>query len=131
MKLYQIINAKESLKKLNEADGLSFKTALTIARDINKIDEVLEVYDNKRKQLIEKYGKKDDNGNLVTENGNAMLKDSNAFANDYNKMVLEDVDLDITKIKGDDLASVKGLTPSDIQNIYFLLEGEKEEKTNG
>ena len=102
-----------------------------IARDINKIDEVLEVYDNKRKQLIEKYGKKDDNGNLVTENGNTMLKDSNAFANDYNKMVLEDVDLDITKIKEDDLASVKGLTPSDINNISFLLEEEKEEKTNG
>ena len=102
-----------------------------IARDINKIDEVLEVYDNKRKQLIEKYGKKDDNGNLVTENGNTMLKDSNAFANDYNKMVLEDVDLDITKIKEDELTSVKRLTPKDINNISFLLKEEKEEKTNG
>lgn len=122
MKLYQLVESNDSLKKLNTAEGLPFKTALSIARDINKIDEVLEVYDNKRKQLIEKYGKKDDNGNLVTENGNAMLKDSNAFANDYNKMVLEDVDLDITKIKEDDLASVKGLTPSDIQNIYFLLD---------
>ena len=75
--------------------------------------------------------KKDDNGNFVTENGNTMLKDSNAFANDYNKIVLEDVDLDITKIKEDELASVKRLTPSDINNISFLLEEEKEEKTNG
>lgn len=131
MKLYQLIESKDSLKKLNTAEGLPFKTALSIAKDIKEIDEVLQVYENKRRELINKYGKKDENGELIIKNDNIELTDRAAFTNEFNTLAMEDVDIEIKKISVDDLENVTSLTPSDINNISFLLEEGKEEKTNG
>lgn len=131
MKLYQLIESKDSLKKLNTAEGLPFKTALYIAKDIKEIDEVLQVYENKRKELINKYGEKDENGELVIKDDSVKLTDRAAFINEFNALAMEDVDIEIKKISVDDLENVTSLTPSDINNISFLLEEEKEEKTNG
>lgn len=122
MKLYQLIESKESLKKLNTAEGLPFKVAFSLAKDIREIDEALTVYENKRKELINKYGKKDDNGELIIKDDNVELTDRFAFANEFNSLVMEDVDLDIKKINVDDLESVDNMTPSDINNIEFLLD---------
>lgn len=131
MKLYQLVESNGSLKKLNTAEGLPFKIALSIARDIKSIDEVLQVYENKRKELINKYGEKDENGELVIKDGNVKLTDRAAFVNEFNALAMEDVDIEIKKISVDDLENVTSLTPSDINDISFLLEEEKEEKTNG
>lgn len=131
MKLYQLIESKDSLKKLNTAEGLPFKTALSIAKDIKEIDEVLQVYENKRRELINKYGEKDEKGELVTEGDNVKLTNRAAFTNEFNTLAMEDVDIEIKKISVDDLENVTSLTPSDINNISFLLEEGKEEKTNG
>ena len=130
MKLYQLIESKDSLKKLNTAEGLSFKTALSIAKNIKEIDEVLQVYENKRKELINKYGEKDEKGELITEGDNVKLTNRAAFVNEFNALAMEDVDIEIKKISVDDLENVTSLTLSDINDISFLLEEEKEEKTN-
>jgi hypothetical protein len=97
MKLYQLVESNDSLKKLNTAEGLPFKTALSIARDIKSIDEVLQVYGNKRKELINKYGEKDENGELVIKDDNVKLTDRAAFANEFNALAMEDVDIEIKK----------------------------------
>ena len=124
MKLYKLIEANESLKKLNQAEGLPFKVALSLAKNIKEIDEVLTVYENKRKELINKYGKKDKDGELVIKDNNIELTDKVAFANEFNSLVAEDVDVDIKKIKVDDLENVKNLTPNDINSITFLFADE-------
>lgn len=131
MKLYQLIESKDSLKKLNTAEGLPFKVAFSLAKDIKEIDEALTVYENKRKELINKYGEKDDNGELVIKDDSVKLTDRAAFVNEFNALAMEDVDIEIKKISVDDLKNVTSLTPSDINNISFLLKEEKEEKTNG
>lgn len=131
MKLYELVESNDSLKKLSTAEGLPFKTALSIARDIKEIDEVLQVYENKRKELVNKYGEKDENGELVIKDDNVKLTDRTAFVNEFNALAMEDVDIEIKKISVNDLENVTSLTPSDINNISFLLEEEKEEKTNG
>jgi hypothetical protein len=130
MKLYQLVESNDSLKKLNTAEGLPFKTALSIARDIKNIEEVLQVYENKRKELVNKYGEKDENGELVIKDDSVKLTDRAAFVNEFNALAMEDVDIEIKKISVDDLENVTSLTPSDINNISFLLEEGKEEKTN-
>lgn len=122
MKLYQLIESKDSLKKLNTAEGLPFKTALSIAKDIKEIDEVLQVYENKRRELINKYGKKDDNGELIIKNDNIELTDRTAFISEFNALTMENVDIEVKKIAIDDLENVKNMTPNDINNISFLFE---------
>ena len=127
MKLYQLIESKDSLKKLNTAEGLPFKTALSIAKDIKEIDEVLQVYENKRRELINKYGKKDENGELIIKNDNVELTDRIAFVSEFNALTMEDVDIEVKKIAIDDLENVKNMTPNDINNISFLFEEEDKE----
>lgn len=131
MKLYQLVESSDSLKKLNATMGLPFRTALSIAKDIKEIDDVLQIYEKKRKELINKYGEKDEKGKLVTEGDNVKLTNRAAFTNEFNTLAMEDVDIEIKKISVDDLENVTSLTPSDINNISFLLEEGKEEKTNG
>lgn len=127
MKLYQLIESKDSLKKLNTAEGLPFKTALSIAKDIKEIDEVLQVYENKRRELINKYGKKDENGELIIKNDNIELTDRTAFISEFNALTMENVDIEVKKIAIDDLENVKNMTPNDINNISFLFEEENKE----
>ena len=128
MKLYQLIESKDSLKKLNTAEGLPFKTALSIAKDIKEIDEVLQVYENKRRELINKYGKKDENGELIIKNDNVELTDRIAFASEFNALTMEDVDIEVKKIAIDDLENVNNMTPNDINNISFLFEEEENKE---
>lgn len=128
MKLYQLIESKDSLKKLNTAEGLPFKTALSIAKDIKEIDEVLQVYENKRRELINKYGKKDDNGELIIKDDNIELTDRTAFVSEFNSLTMEDVDIEVKKIAIDDLENVKNMTPNDINNISFLFEVEENKE---
>lgn len=130
MKLYEIVESRDSLRKLNTAE-LPFKTALSLARDIKNIDEVLQIYENKRKELINKYGEKDENGKLIIKDDNVKLTDQAAFANEFNTLAMEDVDIEIKKISINELENVTILTPSDINNISFLLKEEKEGKTDG
>lgn len=128
MKLYQLIESKDSLKKLNTAEGLPFKTALSIAKDIKEIDEVLQVYENKRRELINKYGKKDKDGELIIKDDNIELTDRTAFVSEFNALTMEDVDIEVKKIAIDDLENVKNMTPNDINNISFLFEVEENKE---
>ena len=128
MKLYELLESKDSLKKLNTAEGLPFKTALYIAKDIKEIDEVLQVYENKRRELINKYGKKDDNGELIIKNNNIELTDRTAFVSEFNALTMEDVDIEVKKIAIDDLENVKNMTPNDINNISFLFKEEENKE---
>ena len=91
----------------------------------------MQIYENKRKELINKYGEKDENGELVIKDDGVKLTNHAAFVNEFNTLTMEDVDIEIKKISVDDLENVTSLTPSDINNISFLLKEEKEEKTNG
>ena len=127
MKLYQLIESKDSLKKLNTAEGLPFKTALSIAKDIKEIDEVLQVYENKRRELINKYGKKDENGELIIKDNNIELTDHTAFVSEFNALTMENVDIEVKKIAIDDLENVTNMTPNDINNISFLFDEEDKE----
>lgn len=122
MKLYNLIESKGPLKKLNDTEGLPFKVALSLSKDIREIDDILTVYEQKRKELINKYGKKNEKGELMVNNDQVELIDKTAFANEFNQLVSEDVDLKLTKIRIDDLENSRGLTPNDISKISFLLE---------
>lgn len=122
MKLIEIIESKDSLKKLYETQGLPFRVALSLAKNINKVDEVLEVYEQKRRELVLKYAKKDENGNPIENNGNYKIDDIPSFNKAYSELVSEEAELDIVKIKAEDLESVSTLTPLDINRIMFLID---------
>lgn len=122
MKLYEIIDSKEALKKLYETSGLSFKTALEVAKNIRKTDEVLEVYEHKRKDLIMKHAEKDENGNPVEDNGNYKIADIPSFKKEFEELVNQDADPDIEKIKAEELENVSTLTPFEVSKILFMIE---------
>ena len=66
------------------------KAAFIIARILGQITDEYNTYQTSRRQLIEKYGEKDENGNLKTnEDGNAFIRkeDINKFNEELKALV--------------------------------------------
>lgn len=73
-KIYDLLNAKVVLDSLKNK-SLPGKAALNIARLIREVSKELETYDAARLDIINKYAKKDENGNMIVENGNAQIEE--------------------------------------------------------
>lgn len=87
IKLADVMNSMETLQKLA---GQTFKgkTAFQIARILKKLDEEIKTFNDTRAALINKYGKRNENGELIVdENGNCSLKEDGLV--DFNKELSE------------------------------------------
>lgn len=111
---------------LNELKSIkmSGKTVLKVVKSINSIIRDMEVYDNKRKEVLDKYAEKDENGMALTENINNSL--SYKFANDETKALAEKevmeimekvVSITIFPVSTKDIEEIKGVTPEVIARL--------------
>lgn len=111
---------------LNELKSvkMSGKTVLKVVKSINSIIRDMEVYDNKRKEVLDKYSEKDENGMALTENINNSL--SYKFANDETKALAEKevmeimekvVTITIFPVSTKDIEEIKGVTPEVIARL--------------
>jgi|Laugresbdmm110dd_1035094.scaffolds.fasta_scaffold123982_1 hypothetical protein len=111
---------------LNELKSvkMSGKTVLKVVKSINSIIRDMEVYDNKRKEVLDKYAEKDENGMALTENINNSL--SYKFANDETKALAEKevmeimekvVSITIFPVSTKDIEEIKGVTPEVIARL--------------
>ena len=69
IKLNDVVNATDTFTKIMQQ---SFKGSLAfkIARLARELDKEMQTFNNERQKIIDKYGEKDANGNLITgENG--------------------------------------------------------------
>lgn len=91
------------------------------------IDAVLpkmKARDEARMDIIKKYGKKDDKGELVVEKGNFAIEDIPAFQKDYEEMMEEDVIIDISPSIEQIIDSIKDIvntTDITVKNDEVLL----------
>jgi hypothetical protein len=111
---------------LNELKSvkMSGKTVLKVVKSINSIIRDMEIYDNKRKEVLDKYAEKDGNGMALTENINNSL--SYKFANDETKALAEKevmeimekvVSITIFPVSTKDIEEIKGVTPEVIARL--------------
>lgn len=101
MKLARIVDPKfqETLRKLNQ-ERLSLKVAFKLKGISKKVDDELNKYNELRITVLEKFGDRDENGNLVLlEDGSVqLLKNTDNFVKELNDLLNLEIELDTIDI---------------------------------
>ena len=100
MKVIDILDAKESLAKLNLVKFSDFKIVSSIYKLTKKVNNVLDMVQQEQKKIIDIYAKKDNNGKTIILNNMYQFEDEekkNNFIKEMNDLKQQDID-DINKI---------------------------------
>ena len=118
----EMINSIDVLRAIANKK-MPAKTAYRFARINNEIDKENAIFQETRRNLIIKYGEKDENGKLKEDNGNIMIAKEHLsdFRNESTELLNTKITINTEKIGlddfGDDLFS-----PSEIGKIEWLIE---------
>jgi hypothetical protein len=116
MKLARLTDARfhEALRKLS-AQPMPLRVAFKLKGLKTRVDEELKKFEQCRQEALDKFGKKDADGKLVTRPDNTVEFEEGqlqAFAAELNDLGQTDVDL--PSIKLDDLGSTAELTVDEL-----------------
>jgi len=85
------------------------------------LNEAINETEGFRKELLEKYSKKDDEGEALIDNNSYVLEDAEAFNKEYLELMSEDFIIDETESKREMLQHVKRI----LENTETEFEGVK------
>ena len=127
VQINDLLNSTEALQKLSKTD-LKAKLAWQVARLLKAADKEIQEFNETRLKLIQKYGEKDENGELITDDkGNCkILPDSlDSFSTELNELVNSEIELNVNKIAIDDLDSIS-FTPADMNSLENFIDFGEE-----
>lgn len=127
IKVSDLLNATETLQKLSQKE-LKAKLALSIARLLKEAEREIQNFNEVRMNLINKYGEKDEKGELITDDkGNCKIIPDGieTFSKELNDLVTTDVEINANKLKLDDLENLD-FTPGDMVALEPFIETEEE-----
>lgn len=127
IKNMDLINGVESLRELLNYDNIPIKLSFKLIKNAKKIDSAISDYNDAHKKLIDKYGKKDKDGNLIQDSsGNVSIDTDMAveFTNEQRTLLQLKSDLDIETITIDELEKVSSIKPSIILALSFMFDIE-------
>lgn len=128
------MNIKDIIKYNNSLENilikkLPIKISFIIAKNKKNMETILEIYNEKRMDLIEKYAVKDDKGEIVIDhNGNAKIDDLKSFTNELEELWSIEQDVNIEYIIFQDLEKCDtdkkfdSLSPLDISQIQWMIQ---------
>ena len=115
-----------STTKLGEIAQKQFpvKVSYAIAKNINKLEAELKIYNGERQKLIEKYSIKDETGKTVVGENN-QITIQKEFLDDWNKDIKDllaiENEVDIHKFKIDELNGFN-MSPTELILIDYMIE---------
>lgn len=119
----KLVNSVGVLSKLNNMD-LNIKVSYAIAKNITKIEKELEVFNKEKAKLIDKYGEKDEEGNLkVDEYGNVNIIDKENWNKEFKELLEIENEIDIHKINEEDLFKCDNanITPGELMLVDYMF----------
>jgi hypothetical protein len=126
VKLSELLNSTETLKKLSQKD-FKAKLAWSISRLLKAAEQEIQEFNDTRMNLINKYGEKGDNGQLVTdEKGNCRIIPENIqeFSNELNELINTEVEINANPIDIELLEDLE-FTPTEMTQLEpFINMGE-------
>lgn len=127
VKLSDLLNSTETLQKLAQKD-FKAKLAWSIARLLKAAEKEIQEFNETRMNLINKYGMKDEQGELVTDDsGNCKINPDriNDFTSELNELLNTNVELTSGKIDMQLLENIE-FTPSDMAILEPFINFEEE-----
>ena len=115
------------IKKQSMADVLDLilprKVSVAIARNLTTINKEIELYNQQREDIAERYAKKDEKGNYVLNGNNytfANDKDRQSFIEEVSELNDTDIDINIFKF------NVSELDRCDESDRYNIITPSQE-----
>lgn len=126
VKISDLLNASEVLQELSKKQ-LKARLAFEVSRLLKAADTEVTQFNEARMKVINKFGEKDENGELSTdENGNCRIVPANIsdFNNELTELISAEVELNANKIKMNALENLD-FTPSDMVVLEPFIEVEE------
>ena len=117
-----LINCTQALNELIKKP-LKIRTAYKIARLAREVSTELELFNNTKNSLVEKYGEHDENNNLITENNSYKIREDKRkeFVEEYQDMMQQTIKLNIEPITLKELEDER-FTPQEVSSIIDFIE---------
>ena len=123
--LADVVNATETFNKIM---GQTFKGSLAfkIARLARELNKEMETFNEERRKLIMKYGKKDENGEYITdENGNIRFDSDDLMKvnEEFTALLQNEIEINAEKIPIGDIDNFE-ITPQEMLNVEKFFDFE-------
>ena len=125
MTLNDIFNAVPTLREISTKEfpgSVTFK----IARLIRELDKEIQLFDEERNKIANKYGEKDENGNLVIQEGGSIkildnkIQDCNE---ELQALFSTQIEINANKLPIDIFDSIE-MTPTQAMNLEAIVDFE-------
>lgn len=118
----KLVNSIGVLNKLTNME-LPIKLSYAFSKNITKIDRELTAYNKEREKLINKYGEKDEEGNLKTkEDGTINILDIDSFNKDLKEILEIETEVDIHLIDLEKVDADINITPGELIVIDYMFK---------
>ena len=118
----KLVNSIGVLNKLTNME-LPIKLSYAFSKNITKIDRELTAYNKEREKLINKYGEKDEEGNLKTkEDGTINILDIDNFNKDLKEILEIETEVDIHLIDLEKVNVDINITPGELMLVDYMFE---------
>jgi len=117
----ELISNMQQLKVLAQRD-LPIKVSYAIAKNMRIIEDELKVYEEERQRLLEKHGKKDNEGELITDKqGQVNFKDKKAWDKDIKELLDIEVEIKFHKFNIKHLEG-REISPGELIAMEHMIE---------
>ena len=119
-----LINSVQVLSRL-AATELPIKLSYVLARNINKIENELAIYNAERSKLIDKYSVKDKDGKVKIKDGQIDIQKKfiTKWNDEHEELLCMENEIDLNLIEIDNLVDgCCNLTPNEINSISYLIK---------
>lgn len=123
--LGELLNSTEGLKGLSQKP-LKARCAYAVGKILKAADAEMTTFNEARMDLINKYGEKDENGQLKSdENGNVHIdmQQLENFNKELKELLDTTIEINANKIFIDDLGEVE-FTPTEMTQLEDFIEFE-------
>ena len=136
----ELVRSQVLLGVLNQS-RMPAMVGMQVRRIFKAVQVEIEIYTETRKALLERYGEKDENGELVIVDNEYQIKDREKFDSEFEKMLQTAVTLNVRVLQITDLDEIEVPIPSpagdppawkiwkplpvELDVIAYLLESEE------
>lgn len=123
--LNDIFNAVPALREISTKE-FPGSTTFKIARLIRELDKEIQLFEEERMKIANKYGEKDENGNLIPqENGTIKIPDDKVQEcnEEFQALFNTQVEINANKLPIEIFNSIE-MTPTQAMNLESIVEFE-------
>lgn len=121
--IVDFLNTCVSMKK----KSLPVRLAYAIKKNVAAVQEAASAYTAEREELIRRYAKKDENGEIMTEDDCYIMEDKERFGKDMSELLNIETEVEIHAVsisvveKCDEDPKYDSLTMAELDVIDFML----------